>query len=236
MPGLLHDGFSITGISPLYDLGDVNLDGLNDIWTYCHPWLICYLGGEDLDSLVNARVDTRGIGTMVVARGYPGTGAVLLGDIDGSGVPTIGINYDQYPHRAPPFPGGIMFVKPSDKVQRTLQPHRFRRVMPHLEGESCGTTTAVVTPNASPATDDGFDLRLIPNPTRSELEICWPQTVQSDSVEIRLTSTAGVEMVHQRLERSGRCTHLRLERLPTGAYLVTVIDALGRHSRMLIVD
>jgi hypothetical protein len=100
------------------DLGDGNLDGIDDIWCMSWPYLLCYSGGEMLDSLVDGLLDLR-----------PGSGPsslVRLGDIDGSGRNAVAINYDMVPHGSPnPFPGGIIFMVPSRGVPSSGTPRRL---------------------------------------------------------------------------------------------------------------
>lgn len=68
----------------IYDLGDLNLDGVGDITAFAWPYLVCYNGGVRLDSLVDALHN--------VQPGADIKTAVNLGDVDGAGVNTIAVS------------------------------------------------------------------------------------------------------------------------------------------------
>jgi hypothetical protein len=100
----------------LYDLGDGNLDGIDDIWCFSWPYLLCYSGGVMLDSLVDGLVRVPLSGVISAAR---------LGDIDGSGVATMAVSYDGSHSAQHAFPGGIIYIKPSRSIPRDGTPRRL---------------------------------------------------------------------------------------------------------------
>jgi hypothetical protein len=100
----------------LYDLGDGNLDGIDDIWCFSWPYLLCYSGGVMLDSLVDGLVRVPLSGVISAAR---------LGDIDGSGVATMAVSYDGSHSAEHAFPGGIIYIKPSRSIPRDGTPRRL---------------------------------------------------------------------------------------------------------------
>jgi hypothetical protein len=89
----------------LYDVGDIDLDGVGDICSYNAPWVTFYRGGDHLDSLIDAMVDCRVIGWGADDRS---PSIVRLGDIDGSGVETIAVGGE-----------GVVYIKPTSEVSET---------------------------------------------------------------------------------------------------------------------
>jgi hypothetical protein len=100
----------------LYDLGDGNLDGIDDIWCFSWPYLLCYSGSGMLDSLVDGLVRVPLSGVISAAR---------LGDIDGSGVATMAVSYDGSHSAQHAFAGGIIYIKPSRSIPRDGTPRRL---------------------------------------------------------------------------------------------------------------
>jgi hypothetical protein len=149
LPRSLDDAFALSGHTPLFAFGDAGLNGTNDIWVYSYPWIVAYStgrNGECLDSLFDAiaypiRTDLRA--------------AVVLGDIDRSGVPTIALGYDA---------GGVVqLIKPSREV---LEDYCVWRKSLHGPEVRCGTTSTVEQEDA-----ESRSLRLTaePNPATGEV-------------------------------------------------------------------
>lgn len=100
-PHVLHDGWFPVWRFGAPDLGDGNLDGIRDVWTYSEPFLLCYTTGEYFDQWVDGYIRVDDLWAMA-----------NLGDIDGSGQETIALHFDQIPRRPiEPFPGGVRFIK-----------------------------------------------------------------------------------------------------------------------------
>ncbi|MEP7217619.1 MAG: VCBS repeat-containing protein [Bacteroidota bacterium] len=83
MPHRLNPNWAYADPPVLYDLGDANLDGINDIWTEAEPLLLCYTTGDGLDSLLDAVINVRpGLGIYDAAR----LGRIVGGDTDVIGI------------------------------------------------------------------------------------------------------------------------------------------------------
>jgi hypothetical protein len=105
-PNALHDGWLKVEQMALAELGDGNLDGVDDIWTYSAPFLLCYTTREYPDQWAD--------GYIRIGHLYAGSN---IGDIDGSGTNMIALHYDPTP-RDPlrPNPGGIILIKPTQSL------------------------------------------------------------------------------------------------------------------------
>ncbi len=173
MPNKLHDGWGFSAYHPLLDLGDANLDGINDVWVDNSGWVIVYVSGPRLDSLIDARiVQTRPEFRL----------AVNLGDIDGTGIPTIAaVTHSALNH--------IYFVKPS----KNIPPTGIYREPTHDPEFRCGSVSSVSAP-LSPNT--ALSLQAQPNPTNDAVTFLWNSPPVSTSVTISIYDGQG-ELIRQ---------------------------------------
>ena len=147
LPGQLHDGWVPAGPSPIYDLGDVGLDGVCDVCVYSLPDYICYNGGQWYDSLYDSwiRRPASGSGPLVV-----------LGDIDGSGLNTIALGSDEL----------VAFYQPSSGVPET---GKYRYMPP-----GTGTPQTDVDDDENKDRSAGrLGLQAWPNPSSGIVRILW---------------------------------------------------------------
>ncbi|MBS1911513.1 MAG: VCBS repeat-containing protein [Bacteroidetes bacterium] len=94
------DDWFPSGEEPLYDLGDGDLDGIPDVWTYSFPFFVMYRTGTAFDYKIDA-----GMKWSVV------TSATRLGDIDGSRRSSFAIGSGG-------TPGALSFFHATDSVPR----------------------------------------------------------------------------------------------------------------------
>ncbi len=208
-PDQMHDGWAGSGFSPLYDMGDINLDGADEVWTVLWPLIIGYSGGWCLDSLIDVEVHVPGTDIMSVAR---------LGDIDGSGEPTVAIGYNTYPNDEG-FPGAVVFLKPDTTVPAfTWRP----RTLPHLPGETCGATSAAVD-GGPPRASDASGLRVIPNPAAGTLRVAWTARSSSEPALLELVDERGTVLERWRRDAFMGSTTIDASSIPAGTYFLRVI-------------
>ena len=151
----------------LFDFGDGNLDGVGDLWAYSNPFLICYSGGRNLDSLVDGLLDTR-----------PATEAgahAVLGDIDGSGVSTYAVY------------GGnsVIYFQPSTAVPNDGIPRRLP------QGADSVLSGVSVVPLLSVA--KAFSIMAVPNPSDDVITVQWTQ-LGVDFGTIHISDESGREV------------------------------------------
>ncbi len=179
----------------LFDLGDANFDGANDIWMVSPPFLICYSGGIGLDNLIDGMADTR--------PGPSVDGIKLLGDIDGSGAPTFAVNYDAVPHDFPTaFPGGVKYFKMWDSIPWWGVIGGVKRFPPY----TLRSTIADVRSGAERPTPIPLVMDARPNPSTGEVRLSW--TIPADGATFLTIS-----------DESGR----ELERIPLAAGATSAI-------------
>jgi hypothetical protein len=133
-PDRLDEDWTWSGFSPCRKLGDASFDGRDEIWLFSYPYIVAYLAGPTMDSLVDAWVEIPGTEIPTATR---------LGDIDGSGRTTLAFGFNVLPADVvDPFPGGIIFVAVRPGLIRETD-YRERRPMPHVDGEQCLTASSV---------------------------------------------------------------------------------------------
>jgi hypothetical protein len=192
----------------LYPLGDIDFDGIGDICTYSPPWLMFYRGGNNMDSLIDAMIDGRPAGVTITSDAGPRSVAVL-GDIDGSGTPTIAVGSN-----------GILFVKPSRAVPQT----GVRREIPD------GTGPASVAETASGRSDatESLHLETLPNPARGEVRLQWSGNDLYGSARLSIADAAGQELKRVSVAAADCTALLKTESYAAGEYFITL--TIGQRS------
>ncbi len=209
-PDQLHeDGWGGSGGAPLYDMGDANLDGADEIWTASWPLIIGYSGGRGIDSLIDVVIHFPGTDIMSVAR---------LGDIDGSGEPTVAIGYNNYPNDNG-FPGAIVFLKPDQSVP-TWTPHP--RLLPHLPGEFCGATSAAVEVPARTCAN-ALAIRVIPNPAAETLRVEWTAAEDARAARLELVDENGNVVLDQPVSATAGLATVDTTPIPAGTYFLRMV-------------
>jgi hypothetical protein len=127
------DDWFTSGFEPLYDLGDLNNDAINDLVTFTRGFVIEYNGGQYIDSYIDAGMRW---GTV--------TAAARLGDIDGSGVASFAIGFGG-------APGGIALYKISDSIPPTGEyqelPHATNFKCEHAASVKDAAPTLTISPH-----------------------------------------------------------------------------------------
>lgn len=158
LPGQLHDGWVPAGPSPIYDLGDVGLDGVCDVCVYSTPDYICYNGGQRFDSIYDSWISRSASGSGPI---------VVLGDIDGSGLNTIALGSDDL----------VAFYQPSTDVPVT---GKYRYMPP-----GTGTPeTGVSEENSNVITAKTLGLQAYPNPSSGIVRLTWGSTTGTATILI----------------------------------------------------
>lgn len=156
LPYRINFTWSQASWSPLYSF-DVNGDGLNDLATISDPFFIVYTSRLLFsDSLIDAEIDMRSAGGVMTV--------VPMGDIDGSGVPTVGIGVSK-------GSGSLWLMKPNPDVAVAGDYHE----PPHKEGFRCEHAAGVRSlPTTAPT--QTLQLSVQPNPSSTEVSVTWKNT------------------------------------------------------------
>jgi hypothetical protein len=220
MPRALSPNWPYGGYGPVLDLGDLGLDGVDDITAFARPYLISYNGGNRLDSLVD------GLITVPETDMLPGTFrevACRLGDIDGSGVETIAIGFGGAKYEGSYRRGAVVFFKPNRCVPRE---GRYRE-LPQ------GTDRPSRVEEAPHATTDDLDFSISPNPSDGQITARW--TPHAGAAVITVCDALG-RVVHRASSPGTLATMiLDLASLYSGSYIVTLTIDQRRSSRPLAV-
>ncbi|KXK56920.1 MAG: hypothetical protein UZ07_CHB004001135 [Chlorobi bacterium OLB7] len=123
-PTVLHDGWYGSEFV-LFDLGDINGDDRSEIVAHSTPFILIYTTGPTLDSLIDVMARVPGDFWDTMTR---------LGDIDGSGVPSFAVRYDEKIH----------FFKPPPKDEIPTYGGRIRS-LPHPIDFRCALSSSVGT-------------------------------------------------------------------------------------------
>lgn len=202
----------------LFDLGDANRDGYNDIYTISWPYLLCYTGGKYMDSLVDALVDIR-----------PGAGvatATVVGNIDGSGKQTMAISYDGDHATPTPFPGGIIFVQPSNEVpSQWYQERRFPQ-----------QTLADIDDTAREEDGNIWHLRALPNPAGGEVTIEWQGTQQSGTARITISDAGGRSVANFEVETASSSARWMPDHASAGIYFITIRTSVSSATTQVVLQ
>jgi hypothetical protein len=194
----------------LYDLGDVDLDGIGDIVGFNGPWLTVYHTGNRLDSLIDAMVDCRAAGGGLDDKPKE---VAVLGDIDGSGIPTIAVGIND-----------VLYVKPSKDMPRNGR----GRMLP--DGTGPATVEQVQQPDRN-----AIQLRAMPNPANEEVQLMWNTTFLSGTAIITVTSPTGEEIASYRSTASGGHYIWRTEGIADGTYFLTLVTEHQRATAQVVL-
>ena len=176
LPKRINNGWNPAGFNGMHAIGDVNMDGIGDIEAFSDPFLCFYTGGRYLDSLIDAEIDTRGMGFV--------WNVVNVGDIDRSGVKSFAIVHGNKP-------GGILFYKPSALVPSL---YNTERELPHLPGFRCEhATSAPIEIATSLDSTKSLQLSCTPNPTGNTIRLIW-QNRNSQQTLLQFSTENGNEV------------------------------------------
>ncbi len=212
LPGLLHDGWASSGRSSLFDLGDADLDGIDDIWVASWPEIIAYRGVYFLDSLYECWISNASTSGPAIA----------LGDIDGTGKSTIAMQFDGAPL-------GVRFLQNSDSVPRT---GRYRALPPGTEPRS----TSV--PASRDLVTGQITVSAHPNPGTDVIHVTWTMPDddrQGSEITLQITDMVGQEVLTTRLPSSSRAFSWNASKAFAGAYSVQVSTDSDRGSTAIII-
>ena len=196
LPGQLHDGWATSGWSPVYNLGDGGLDGIGDFWVSTTPDVVCYNGGERLDSLYDAWINVPGgIGTAQYV--------VNLGDITGQGYPTFAVEMGS--------PVGVKYVQPTHDVPTT---GKYRYLPPGTENPD-----SYVSEDRR-ETGGSFGLAVRPNPTSGNVQIEW--TSQRGKATVSVSDQVGQVIYREKVDALLGALVWNASRTFGGSYWVTI--------------
>jgi hypothetical protein len=175
----------------LYDLGDVNLDGISDIFAFSWPYVVEYNGGDKLDSMADALINiTPGTELGILKR---------LGDIDGSGRDIIAMVTGNE----------IRFYAPTKNISSLGIP---RRLPP-------GTEKSAVEESPILGDDHALLLTAVPNPSRGEIQFSWQGALLRGPAVITIYELAGREVARCDARAEDGRAECHTQNLPTGTYV-----------------
>jgi hypothetical protein len=209
----------------ILNLGDLNLDGIGDLNSYAYPYIICYAGGRALDSLIDG---------LVWAPKIVGS-VVRLGDIDGSGVPMLAYPYDDTPHDPiTPFPGGIVFFKPSKEA--ISDSSWWERILPHPLGYRCEHAPASVQ-QPEHVTDGGSSLTIAarPNPSGRQVEFVWSGAGTGEAI-VTIADVAGHEVFTTRTDTARGRLVWDSAGQPPGVYIAILRTSSGNAQCRVVLE
>lgn len=149
----------------------------------------------------------------------------MLGDIDGSGVNTIAVGYDESPYDGPePFPGGIRLVKadrcvPHEGMYRELPPGTDR------PSSSAGHSRTV--------TSYAMNLRAVPNPATASTTLRWNPSQRATTIAI--VDARGNALRRWTMPPSAGELHVDLAGWPRGAYTITIASGGSTAAQQLLL-
>jgi len=203
MPSRLHDGWFLSdGI--LFDLGDLNGDGMAEVFATSWPFMIGYTTGRTIDSLIDIVYNAPSGPVYTMTR---------LGDIDGSGEATIGITHQ----------GRVHFLKA--KAEEIPTYGGTFRALPHPEGIVCGASGSASVEREDDGQDDASSLllRVTPNPGDGSLRLTWDGRGSKETAEIQVHDVAGEEISRMRVPASAGTCRVGTEESGRGIRYVTLI-------------
>lgn len=181
-PDHLDEDWTWSGFSPCRKLGDASFDGRDEIWLFSYPYIVAYLTGPTMDSLVDAWVEIPGTELASAAR---------LGDIDGSGRTTFAFGYDAVPYDiTDPFPGGILYVSVRPGLIREAD-YRERRPMPHVDGEQCLMASSTPVPQSSAVFGRAPRVHSTYDRATGTVSVSWAGAALADARTVALYSLTG---------------------------------------------
>jgi hypothetical protein len=214
LPRRLHDGWSFSGALAPLDLGDANLDGLNDIFTRNWPFLIEYNTGSLYDTS-QAYIDSL-IDGMYRAPHDEIRGAVRIGDVDGSGVAAIAVTY---------FPNGVAFIKPTTDLPQSGEPRKLL----HEPGIRCTSISSVDEAATEPGgTTSKLQITATPNPATGEVLLQWSGDELHGEVTLTVHDMLGRELTKFSAQAIHQSARWNAAGLPGGRYYITL--TIGRQS------
>jgi Secretion system C-terminal sorting domain len=178
----------------LFDLGDVNLDGIDDIFAFSWPYVVAYNGGDKLDSMADALINiTPGTELGILKR---------LGDIDGSGRDIIALTTGNE----------IRFYAPTKSISSLGIP---RRLPP-------GTGTSSVEEHPIVGNDYTLALTAMPNPSRGEIQFSWHGSLLRGSATITIFDLVGKEVAQCDARAEDGKAECHAQNLASGTYVAQI--------------
>jgi hypothetical protein len=209
----------------ILNLGDINLDGVGDLCSYAYPYIVFYAGGRALDSLIDGLVWAPKIAGAIVR----------LGDIDGSGMSAFAYPYDDIPHDPiTPFPGGIVFFKPSKEA--ISDSSWWERILPHPLDYRCEHAPAGVD-QPEHVTDGGSSLTIAarPNPSARQVEFAWSGAGTGEAI-VTVADVAGHEVFTTRTDAARGRLVWDSAGQPPGVYIAILRTSSGNAQCRVVLE
>ncbi|MBL7987578.1 MAG: T9SS type A sorting domain-containing protein [Chlorobi bacterium] len=198
MPSHLHDGW-FKSIST-YDLGDVSGDGAKEIWTISHPYLLGYVTGTKLDSLVDVLADA-------------GDYRQNIGLIDGSRSSIICIGYRD---------GRVTYQRAVGVPQTWGSEYR----LPHDTGYRCQyAASAVASPAEAPSTENSWQLQVVPQPAHGHATIHWNTEQTADTLYLTIHDVLGRQVWQTTIPEGQSSIEWNTANLVGGVYTITLANS-----------
>jgi hypothetical protein len=199
----------------VFECGDIGLDGFGDFCGYSDPQLVCYNGGTNLDSWIDA---TYRVPSQIASIFRPRI--TRLGNIDGSGVPTIAVSEAANSE----FAGQVHFVKATPRVPT----NGFEISLP------TGTDRPASAPSMNASEGAFVSLSASPNPATTSTTLRWE--AQPRAVSVALVDLLGRALRRWVLPAGADELRMTLDGLAVGRYYVLVTAGGQTVSTLLFVN
>ncbi|MBS1911514.1 MAG: T9SS type A sorting domain-containing protein [Bacteroidetes bacterium] len=210
------DDWFASGEEPLYDLGDGDLDGIPDVWTYSFPFFVMYRTGTAFDYKIDAGMKWSHVGA-----------ATRLGDVDGS-------HRSSFALATGGTPGTLSFFHATDSVPR--DGNAAYVPPPHPADFRCTQAADVVesVERTRALTGEAITLDVRPNPSRGEITVRWNVAGSPADVLLTLSDISGREILSRFVPRSRNEIAVATTGIARGVYLLSV-RAGARATAMKVV-
>ncbi|HVK39085.1 MAG TPA: T9SS type A sorting domain-containing protein [Candidatus Kapabacteria bacterium] len=222
LPRALSPDWPFGGYGPIFDLGNLGRDDVDDIASFARPYITVYNGGNRLDSLVDGLVD---VPETDMLPGFFRNVVCRLGDIDGSGVETIAVGFGGAKYEGSYRHGAVLFFKPSWCVPRE---GRYRELPPGTDRPALVDEKALAA-----AAGDELEFSISPVPSDGPITARWAP--RAGAAVITVSDALGRVVYRSASSLMLASTSVDLAGLRPGTYLVTLTTGQLRSSRPLVV-
>lgn len=205
-PFAINDSWSAPKY-PVFDPGDLGLDGVGDFCAGSYPGIVCYNGGKNLDSWIDAGMQAWPVYELHFGR------FAKLGDIDGSGRPAIAYGRSG---------GGVVFIKSDPRVPRGGDPIRLPE----------GTDKVLSVPLKQLGESPPLTVQMAPNPASKTTQLEWSSTGRRASVVLH--DAIGHDLRRWTLPAGTMTLTIDVAGMPSGVYVISLTSGHRSVSLQLI--
>ena len=210
MPNRVNEAWGNPNKGPIYELGDVDLDGADDIVAFTSGYLCVWRVVNIFDSLIDGYIDVPALSVNNLQN---------LGDIDSTGIPTYALSYFTSGGH-PLYAGAVSFYKPNPEIPKT---GRFRQpAYPIDAGDRCYGISSVKDDSEQQKV---FDVRVTPNPASGDLVIEWessPSGTGAAQAYLMIADVRGGIILSQKLHDGQEQFLWHTGMMQSGVYYITL--------------